>query len=96
MVDEKKSKRGRKKGTTVKGKKTDDVMMSPQKLYDKLMEEKKEIDKKLKVHIKYCKNMGFKLSKRVMKIKEEIEGKIKGKPGRKKKVVETPEVKSVQ
>ncbi len=93
MADEKTpKKRGRKKGTTTKGKTTDSVMKVFQKEYDKLIEEKKKIEKKMKVFEKSGKELGFKLSKRIAKIKDEIVGKTKGKPGRKKK--ELPEVKS--
>lgn len=96
MVDEKttKKKRGPKKGTTKKGKTTNSMMKSLQKVYDRLIEDKKEIDKKMKVHEKYCKEMGYKLSKRIMKIKDEIVGKPKGKRGRTKKEVVVPEGKS--
>lgn len=98
MVEETKPKmkRGRKPGTkTTKEKTTNSVMKVFQKEYDKLIEEKKKIDKKMKVYEKSSKELGFKLSKRVVKTTVEIEGKVKEKPGRKKKVVVVPEVKSV-
>jgi hypothetical protein len=90
MVDEKttKKKRGPQKGTT-KGKTTNSVIKFFQKEYNKLIEEKKKIEKKMKVYEKSTKDLGFNLSKRVIKIKEEIEGKPKGRPGRKKKEVMT-------
>jgi hypothetical protein len=96
MADEKKpaKKRGRKKGTTTKGKTVDSVMKVFQKEYDKLIEEKRKIEKKMKVFEKSGKELGFKLSKRIGKIKDEVLGKKKGKRGRKKKSVAAPEVKS--
>jgi hypothetical protein len=96
MADEKKPKvkRGRKPGTKMKEKTTDSVMKVFQKEYDKLIEEKKKIEKKMKVFEKSGKELGFKLSKRIGKIKDEILGKKKRKPGRKKKAIAVPEVKS--
>lgn len=96
MVDEKKpgKKRGRKKGTTIKEKKTDSSMNVLQKEYNNLITEKKLIDKKIKVYEKLSKELGFKLSKRVVKIKGKTEDKPKGKRGRKKKSVVVQEAKS--
>ena len=76
-----KMKRAIKKDKSPKKKVNIGLMKVLQKEYDKLNEEKKEIDKKMKVHEKYCKDMGFKLSKRVVK---DTVGKTKGKRGRKK------------
>jgi hypothetical protein len=96
MVEGKKpgKKRGRKKGTRTKEKTNNNVMISPQEMYNVLIEMRKQVDKKIKVHIKYCKDMGFKLSKRSGKSKDEIKGKTKGKPGRKKKAAVVTEGKS--
>ena len=96
MVDEKtpKKKRGRKKGTTIKEKTSDSSMKVLQNEYDKLIAEKKLIDKKMKAFEKLSKEIGFKLSKRIAKAKGETEGKTKGKRGRKKKEIVAPEVKS--
>ena len=84
MKEEKKprtTKRGPKKDKSPKKKMGSGLLKILQKEYDKLNEMKKEIEKKMKVHEKYCKDMGFKLSKRTPK---DTEPKTKGKPGRKK------------
>ena len=83
MKEEKKpkTKKGPKKTKSPEKKLTSGMLKIVQKEYEKLIKEKKEIDKKIKVHMKYCKDMGFKLSKRVGK---DTEPKTKGKPGRKK------------
>jgi hypothetical protein len=96
MTDENKpkKKRGRKPGTTTKKNTGDSSMKVLQKEYDKLMVEKKLIDKKINVYEKLSKELGFKLSKRIAKAKGERKGKTKGKRGRKKKEVAAPEVKS--
>jgi hypothetical protein len=85
MAEEKTpKKRGPKKGTT-KGKMSNSVMKVFQKEYDKLISEKKIIEKKMKVYEKSSKELGFKLLKRLVKTIEDSEEKPKVKRGRKKK-----------
>jgi hypothetical protein len=92
---EPRTKRGRKKGsTTDKETTTDSVMKVFQKEYDKLIEEKKKIEKKMRVFEKSSKELGFKLSKRVGKTETETGGNTGKKRGRKKKEVVLTEGKS--
>lgn len=83
MKEEKKPKTKRvlKKTKSTEKKVTSGMLKILQKEYDKLLIEKREIEKKMKVHEKYCKDMRYKLSKRSPK---NTEVKTKGKPGRKK------------
>jgi hypothetical protein len=99
MVEDKKptKKRGPKKGAVRADKVSKSVVKVFQKEYDKLLktkrkienklnEEKKKIEKKMMFYEKSSKEMGFKLAKRLFKIKD-TESKAKGKHGRKKKEV---------
>lgn len=82
-----KMKTGPKKEKAPKMKPNVSLIKNLQKEYDQLVKLKKETDKKIKIHETFCKEMGYKLKRRVEKIetKPETGEKTGKKRGRKKK-----------